>query len=125
MRGGAIDVLAIERHFDVAHLIRFALPGPDAAPTAPVTTPASRELPPPAAIEPVLVADLAPLIQDRENFEGLVWDGERAIALITDNDWAGVSGPNLLVLARLSGAVPSPTLLPVPARASGPARPPR
>jgi hypothetical protein len=127
MRGDVIDVLAVERHFDVAHLIRFALPGPEAAPMAPVTTPAGRERPPPAAIEPVLVADLAPLIQDSENFEGLVWDGDRAIELVVDNDWAGVSGPNLLVRARLSGAVPSPLPLPVPvpARASPPAPPAR
>ncbi|HKE17344.1 MAG TPA: esterase-like activity of phytase family protein [Kofleriaceae bacterium] len=126
MRGGAIDVLAVERHFEVAHLIRFALPGPQAAPAPPVSTPAGTEPPPPAEIEPVLVADLASLIQDRENFEGLVWDGDRAITLIVDNDWAGVSGPNLLVRARLTGAVPAPPLPPAPQAppAQAPASPP-
>ncbi len=107
-RGEAIDVLAVERHFGVARLIRFELPPAGAAPTAPVTTPAGPEQPPPARIVPVLVADLAELLQHQENFEGLVWDGERDIALIVDNDWARVTGPNLLVRARLSGPVPEP-----------------
>ena len=121
-RGGAIDVLAVERHFGVARLIRFELPAAGAAPTGPVTTPAGTERPPPARIAPVLVADLAELLQQRENFEGLVWDGDRDIALVVDNDWARVTGPNLLVRARLSGPVPEPP----PAPGSPPApTPPR
>lgn len=122
-RGGAIDVLAVERHFGVARLVRFELPAAGATPTAPVTTPAGRDRPPPAHITPVLVADLAELLQNQENFEGLVWDGERDIALVVDNDWAGVTGPNLLVRARLSGPVPEPP--PAPAPGSPLARPRR
>jgi hypothetical protein len=131
-RAGAIDVVAIERHFEVARLIRFEVPAPAAREAA---KPAA-----PAEIAPVLVADLAPLLVRQENFEGLVWDGDRAIALVVDNDWAGVNGPNLLVRARLSGPAPSPppasappppwepvpTPRPLPAPPSGspPARPP-
>jgi len=114
LRGDAIDVMAVERHFAVAHLIRFQLPAhrDRAGPR-----------PPPPQIEPVLVADLAALLEHQENFEGLVWDGERAIALIVDNDWATVTGPNLLVRARLSG--PAPASQAAPPSASPAARPRR
>jgi hypothetical protein len=122
-RGDAIDVLAVERHFGVARLIRFELPPAGSAPAAPVTTPAGPERPPPVRIAPVLVADLAELLQQRENFEGLVWDGDRDIALVVDNDWATVTGPNLLVRARLSGRVPQPP--PAPAAGSRRAPSPR
>jgi Esterase-like activity of phytase len=109
MRGETIDVMAVERHFEVARLIRFELPGPGRETSAPVTKPAGPERPPPVVIEPVLVADLAPLLLHEENFEGLVWDGERAIALVVDNDWATVTGPNLLVRTQLGGPVPLPS----------------
>jgi hypothetical protein len=93
-----IDVMAVERHFEVARLIRFELPVGRAKPG------------PPRVVAPVLVTDLAPLLVREENFEGLVWDGDRSFALVVDNDWAVVSGPNLLVRARLSGPAPSPPL---------------
>jgi hypothetical protein len=109
-RPGAIDVLAVERHFEVARLIRFEVPAP--APGRP---------PGPLEIAPVVVADLAPLLENQENFEGLVWDGDRVIALVVDNDWVGVSGPNLLVRARLSGPAPSPPRAGAPPPAAGPA----
>ncbi len=121
-RGDAVDVLAVERHFRVARLVRFELPAAGVTPTAPVTTPAGRDRPAPAQITPVLVADLAELLQHQENFEGLVWDGDRDIALVVDNDWARVTGPNLLVRARLSGPVPEPPPAPAP---GSPLAPPR
>lgn len=105
VRDDRIDVLAVERHFEVARLIRFELPATRAAPG------------PPRVVTPILVADLAPLLVREENFEGLVWDGDRSIALVVDNDWAVVSGPNLLVRARLSGPAP----IPPPADARRPA----
>lgn len=88
-----IDVLAVERHFEVARLIRFKLPPSGAAGVT---------------LEPVLVADLAPVLERQENYEGLVWDGARAFALVADNDWTHVTGPNLLVTARLAGPPPIP-----------------
>ena len=91
-----IDVMAVERHFEVARLIRFELPIGRATPG------------PPRVVTPILVTDLAPLLVREENFEGLLWDGDRSFALVVDNDWAVVIGPNLLVRARLSGPAPSP-----------------
>ncbi len=105
IRGGVIDVLAVERHFDVARLIRFELLARRQVAGAPTW---------PAEVAPVLAAELTPLLERQENFEGLLWDGDRAIALVVDNDWVGVSGPNLFVRARLSGPAPEPPEPPRP-----------
>jgi hypothetical protein len=95
--GGAIDVLAIERHFGVARLLRFAIPA------------GARAGDPPLAA--VLAVDLAPLLRTgSENFEGLVWDGADRITLVTDNHWTHVTGPTLLVTARLADLPPAPGL---------------
>lgn len=91
--GRSIDVLAIERHFEVARLIRFRIPE-GARPGRPLV--------------PVMVADLDAAMIHQENFEGLLWDGARALSLVVDNDWTHVSGPNLLVTAHLAGALPAP-----------------
>ena len=90
----SIDVLAIERHFEVARLIRFRIP------------PGRRTARLP--LEAVVVADLDAAMVHQENFEGLLWDGDRAISLVVDNDWTHVSGPNLLITARLHGPLPAP-----------------
>lgn len=91
-RDRSIDVLAIERHFEVARLIRFRV----------------RQGKHDGPLEPVVVADLATAMIHQENFEGLVWNGARAFALVVDNDWTHVSGPNLLITARLHGPLPEP-----------------
>jgi len=88
----SIDVLAIERHFEVARLIRFRIPpGRQSGP-----------------LEPVVVADLAAAMIHQENFEGLLWNGARAFSLVVDNDWTQISGPNLLVSGHLHGPLPEP-----------------
>jgi hypothetical protein len=102
----AIDVLAIERHFSITRLLRFAVPR---GATAGVVT-----------LEPVLVADLAPLIRPSENYEGLIWDGDRTVWLTNDNDYGSISGPNLLVAVRLAAAPP-----PAPTPPASPASPAR
>jgi hypothetical protein len=58
-------------------------------------------------LEPVVVAELTPVMAHQENFEGLIWDGARAVSLVVDNDWTHVTGPNLLVEARLDGRLPA------------------
>ena len=95
-RAGAIDVLAVERHFEVARLLRFTVP------------PGRGDSAPKPVLEPVVAVDLGPLLVHQENFEGLVWDGGRDFALVVDNDWTHVTGPNLLVTARLVADPPSP-----------------
>lgn len=88
----SIDVLAIERHFEVARLIRFSVP-------ADLST---------RPLEPVVVADLGTMMIRQENFEGLIWDGGRTFSVVVDNDWTHVTGPNLMVSGRLHGALPAP-----------------
>ncbi|HUS64366.1 MAG TPA: esterase-like activity of phytase family protein [Kofleriaceae bacterium] len=94
-RAGAIDVLAVERHFEVARLLRFTVP------------PGRGDRAPTHVLEPVVAVDLGPLLTHQENFEGLVWQGGRDFALVVDNDWTQVTGPNLLVTARLGADPPS------------------
>jgi len=91
----SLDVMAIERHFEVARLLRFRIP-------------AHRQAGKPPVLETVVVAELAPAMIHSENFEGLLWDGARAISLVVDNDWTTVTGPNLLITATLSGRIPEP-----------------
>jgi hypothetical protein len=109
----SIDVLAIERHFEVARLIRFRIPpGEHRRPPRTVASRSRHQIkgddPVGPPLEPVVVADLAAAMIHHENFEGLTWDGDDAIALVVDNDWTHVSGPNLLVTARLFGPLPEP-----------------
>jgi hypothetical protein len=95
--GGIIDVLAIERHFEVARLIRFAIPpGADGGAEP---------------LEPVVVAELAPLLTRGENYEGLVWDGGARFQMVVDNDWMQVTGPNEIVMGQLEGTIPAPAAL--------------
>jgi hypothetical protein len=74
-----LDVLAIERHFEVTRVIRFSLRG-EAEPVA-----------------AEVVRDLADLAKGR-NFEGLARLGDGRIALVTDNQWKTIEGPSQLVI---------------------------
>ncbi|MCA9677813.1 MAG: esterase-like activity of phytase family protein, partial [Myxococcales bacterium] len=78
---GGLDVVAIERHFEVSRLIGFHLP--PAATAAP--------------IEPTLVRDLVDVNAGR-NFEGLARLRDGRVALIVDNQWKTIDGPSQLVL---------------------------
>ena len=70
-RNGAIEALAVERHYGVSRLLRFTVPrGPEAQ-----------------RIEPSVVADLSKLIAPLPNFEGLAWLADGSVALLTDNQY--------------------------------------
>ena len=84
--GDQIDVIAIERHFEISRVLRFAVPA-----TATAT----------AAIEPTVVLDLAPFKRRADNFEGIAWLSDRAIAIVVDNNYGTISGPNTLVRVDL------------------------
>jgi len=72
-RAGVIEVLAVERHYEVSRLLRFTIPeGPEAQ-----------------WIEPAVVADLAKLVSPLPNFEGLAWLEDGSAALLTDNQYRG------------------------------------
>jgi hypothetical protein len=81
-----LSVLAVERHYGVARVLRFTLPTN--------TTPAAAEQL--ATLSPRIERDLAQLIDPLPNFEGIA---QRAndVFLVTDNDHAGIIGPTILL----------------------------
>jgi len=68
---GAIEALAVERHFGVARLLRFRVPLAGEG----------------GAIEPTVALDLAAEVEPLPNFEGLVWERDGAALLLTDNQY--------------------------------------
>jgi len=71
---GTLEAMAVERHFGVSRLLRFDIPKDEQG----------------AWIEPRVVADLSKLIDPLPNFEGLVWDNDGSVVLLTDNEYQGV-----------------------------------
>ncbi|UQA61212.1 esterase-like activity of phytase family protein [Polyangium aurulentum] len=87
-RGDAIEVLAVERHFEVSRLVGFSLPASGPASDAPV--------------RPRVLAELgAHTNGGKRNFEGVVWLDDRRAALIVDNQYRGITGPNEIVRVDL------------------------
>lgn len=112
--GGAVELLAIERHWGVSRVISAELPPPDgeAAPCAP---PACSELP------AVVLRDLAPSFPGNvPNFEGLARLAAEGLLLISDDDYGSVTGPTLLIRLGLSPRSPDSPASPLgePADAS-------
>jgi hypothetical protein len=79
---GAIEVLAVERHFGVSVLIGFELP----------------EGPPHGVIEPRTLVDLAETFQSKANYEGVARLPSGEVALIADNYYGERQGDNALCL---------------------------
>lgn len=77
--------MAIERHYGVARLLRFPLPA----------------APQPDPIQPTVAIDLAAVLGDVPNFEGIAWDGDDHALLISDNQMAIVTGPTVVARVRL------------------------
>lgn len=80
-RNNHLDVLAIERHFEVARMLRFSVLS-----TGEV-----------GVIKPAIALDLIPHIFKNDNVEGVVWLDDHSAALILDNDYGSISGPNTLL----------------------------
>ena len=87
VRKGAIEALAVERHYGVSRLIRFKIPqGPEGQ-----------------RIEPAVAADLSKLVSPLPNFEGLAWLEDGSVLLVTDNKYKrGAEGPSRLFLIPAS-----------------------
>lgn len=75
-----LEILAIERHYDVSRLISFTLPRFGEA-----------------VVEATVVRDLTALSEGR-NFEGVVRLPDGRFALIVDNQGATITGPSQLVI---------------------------
>jgi hypothetical protein len=78
----SVDVLAIERHFEVTRIVSFAIELTAAGPST---------------VDATVVRDLAELAAGR-NFEGIARLPDGRVALVTDNQWKTIDGPSQLVL---------------------------
>ncbi len=72
---GKVAAMAVERHFGVSRLLRFEVPKG-----------AQSEW-----VEPRIAADLSALIDPLPNFEGLVWEEDGSVILLTDNEYRGIA----------------------------------
>lgn len=87
--GDRIEVVAVERHFEVSRLLRVMVP------TAAQSAEPARA---PTILDSTMVMDLMPYTDDRRrNFEGVVLIGDHEIILVADNHYGKVTGPNELV----------------------------
>lgn len=86
----ALEVLAIERHFEVARIVRFEIPP-------------GRPAGPSPSIRVDVVADLTTLLEDRPNPEGIeLYAGTDRLVVMIDNNYGGIRGPTeVLVLRRV------------------------
>ena len=83
---GTLDVLAIERDFEVTRVLRFTLG------TA-------------IDVTPRVALDLSAAIHGRLNLEGIAWLPGGDVVAVTDNQWKVITGPSLLLrLGRLDGS---------------------
>jgi len=79
-----VEVMAIERHYEVSRLLQFTLPrgvqGQNIAATS--------------------LADVSPIFEDGKipNFEGLAVMSDGSLASISDNDYGGMTGPTELLI---------------------------
>lgn len=84
VKDGVMEVLAIERHFEVSRLLVFSLPLTGAADPAPQTA--------------RMAVDLFPYANEgKRNFEGVVWLDDKHAMLIVDNKFGKITGPNQMV----------------------------
>jgi hypothetical protein len=93
---GSVTGLAIERHFEVTRIVRFALP--------PRQTDAA------AVTEPALVVDLGPILKSKLNLEGIATTSDGRVVCVVDNQWKTITGPSELLVMQPEAlaATPSP-----------------
>lgn len=84
---GAVLGWAIERHFEVTRVLRFALPPPGAgAATGDIT--------------PTIALDLDPVLNGQLNLEGIAVLPDGRIVAVVDNQWKTITGPSELLVFR-------------------------
>jgi Esterase-like activity of phytase len=89
-REGNLDILGVERHFEVSQLIEFILP---------MSGEADEKV-----REPRVVLDMMAYVGEaKRNFEGVVWIDGKHVQVILDNKYGKVTGPNQMVEVELPG----------------------
>lgn len=89
VEGGRIEVIAIERHFEVTRLLTF-----DFDPASPLVKD------PDVDIVPRLALDLGPVLRGALNLEGVAWLPDGRVALVVDNQYGKITGPDELLLLK-------------------------
>ncbi len=89
---GTAEVLAIERHFEVTKVLRFAL-----------TTAGG----PRSDITPQVVLDLGAVLRSGLNLEGIAWTDDGRVSAVVDNQWTTITGPSELLVFK-PGVVAAP-----------------
>lgn len=77
---GTAEVIAIERHFEVTNILRFAV------------------LPVEGDITPSVALDLGGMLDNRLNLEGIARTSDAKIVAVTDNHWKTIQGPSRLLV---------------------------
>ena len=77
-----IEVLAIERHFGISHLLRFVIPLHGEG----------------AVIKPEIYVDFGKIVDAVPNLEGVAWSPEGDTYLLSDNDFGIVTGPTQAIM---------------------------
>jgi hypothetical protein len=86
---GKIEVIAIERHFEVTRLLYFAFD-----PASPLVKD------PDVDIVPRIALDLGPTLRGALNLEGIAWLPDGRVALVVDNQYGRITGPDELLLLK-------------------------
>jgi hypothetical protein len=86
---GKIEVIAIERHFEVTRLLYFAFD-----PSSPLVKD------PDVDLVPRLALDLGPALRGALNLEGIAWLPDGRVALVVDNQYGKITGPDELLLLK-------------------------
>ena len=84
---GAVLGWAIERHFEVTRVLRFALPPPGADPAT-------------GDITPTIALDLGPVLNSQLNLEGIAVLPDGRVVAVVDNQWKTITGPSELLVFR-------------------------
>lgn len=89
----AIEVIAVERHYEVARIVQFSLPRGEGM----------------RDVSATVLQDLAPLFGGEEkipNYEGLTITSDGRMVAITDNDYGGITGPTEILVLPAPSAAP-------------------
>ena len=90
---GAADVWAIERHFEVTRLLRFALPAASAGAGAD------------SDVTPTVALDLGPVLNGKLNLEGIAVLPDGRVVAVIDNQYTSIDPPESELLVFRPEAV--------------------
>lgn len=91
MQEDRLELMAIERHYGVGELLRFAI-------SLPKVPPEDEEAGEPRLVKAQRVTALFQEGEPQPNYEGIVLSPDGRLVLLADNDTGGVSGPTMVLV---------------------------